>query len=327
MSTSSDNLSRGYATALLSAVVLSTTAIFIRYLTQTYQLPALVLAFWRDVLVCLTLLVVFLVRRLPLLKVERRHLGYLAGYGLVLAIFNSMWTPSVALNGAAVATVLAYTSGAFTVVLGWAVLGERLSQEKIGAVLLSFSGCLLVSGALQTGALHLSPVGIFTGVFSGLCYAVYSLMGRSASQRGLNPWTTVFYTFGFASLYLIAFNLLGRGVLPGAAAQPGDFFWLKTHLTGWFILFLLAAGPTVLGFGLYNISLSYLPCSVANLIVTLEPVFTAVIAYVLLGERMDSVQIGGALLILAGVVILKYPPQTLAANISRRLSHFRDNLA
>ena len=38
------SLTRGYAIALISAVILSTAAIFIRYLTQTYQIPALVLA-------------------------------------------------------------------------------------------------------------------------------------------------------------------------------------------------------------------------------------------------------------------------------------------
>jgi drug/metabolite transporter (DMT)-like permease len=70
-------------------------------------------------------------------------------------------------------------------------------------------------------------------------------------------------------------------------------------------LFLLAAGPTVAGFGLYNVSLAYLPSSVANLILTLEPVFTAAIAYVLLGERLNGVQIGGSLMILAGVVFLR----------------------
>ena len=50
------HLTRGYTIALGAAAVLSTTAIFIRHLTQTYGLPALVLAFWRDGLVCLTLL-------------------------------------------------------------------------------------------------------------------------------------------------------------------------------------------------------------------------------------------------------------------------------
>jgi len=39
------HLSRGYAIALAAAAILSTTAIFIRHLTQTYHIPALVLAF------------------------------------------------------------------------------------------------------------------------------------------------------------------------------------------------------------------------------------------------------------------------------------------
>ena len=47
---------RGYLIAVLSAITLSTTAIFIRYLTQTTHIPALLLAFWRDLLVALNLL-------------------------------------------------------------------------------------------------------------------------------------------------------------------------------------------------------------------------------------------------------------------------------
>ena len=45
--------------------------------------------------------------------------------------------------------------------------------------------------------------------------------------------------------------------------------------------------------------------SVANLIATLEPVFTAIIAYILLGERLSGIQIIGSLLILGGVVFLR----------------------
>jgi len=70
-------------------------------------------------------------------------------------------------------------------------------------------------------------------------------------------------------------------------------------------VFLLAAGPTVIGFGLYNVSLSHLPSSIANLIITLEPVFTIIIAYILLGERLHGVQIVGSGLILGGVVLLR----------------------
>jgi drug/metabolite transporter (DMT)-like permease len=307
------NLNRGYLIALASAVVLSTTAIFIRYLTQTYHLPALVLAFWRDIFVTLTLLIVLGIWKPHLLKVSPHHLSYLIIYGFVLALFNSTWTLSVALNGAAVSTVMAYCSAGFTALLGWWFLKEYLDWGKILAVALSLAGCLLVSGALDQAIWNANVLGIVMGVLSGLCYAVYSLMGRTAAQRGLNPWTTLLYTFGFAAIILMVTNLAAGGSLPGSASAPADFFWLGNALAGWGILFLLAAGPTLIGFGLYNTSLNYLPASIANLIATLEPVFTTVSAYLLFGERLNGIQLIGGLMILGGVVFLRIHENHLAS--------------
>ena len=301
----SSNLTRGYSIALVSAAILSTTAILIRHLTQTYQLPPLVLAFWRDSFVAVTMLLVLGLLAPRQLRVTRQHLLYLIVYGLVLAIFNALWTLSVSLNGAAVSTVLVYCSAGFTALLGWWLLKERLGWAKLLAVGISLGGCVLVSGALDPAAWHANLVGIVTGILSGLGYAIYSLMGRSASQRGLNPWTTLIYTFGLAAVFLLGLNLLPWRLLPGTAVRPADMFWLGNALAGWGILFLLAAGPTVAGFGLYNVSLSYLPSSVANLILTLEPAFTAVIAYVLLGERLSGIQLGGSAMIVGGVVFLR----------------------
>ena len=286
-------LTRGYAIALLSAAILSTTAIFIRYLTQTYHIPPLVLAFWRDLMVALTLLPALALLKPGLLVIRRGQLPFLVFYGFQLAIFNALWTLSVALNGAAVATVLVYCSAAFTAVLGWWLLKERLNWAKGLAILLSLGGCFLVSGALDVSAWNANLLGIFTGVLSGLWYAIYSLMGRAAAQRGLNPWSTLLYTFGAAGLFLLAVNLIPGSFLPGKAARPADFFWLGSAWAGWGVLFLLSAGPTVAGFGLYNVSLALLPSSVANLILTLEPAFTAVTAYLLLGEP-DGPATGGA---------------------------------
>ncbi len=301
----SNRLSRGYSIAVVSAAILSTTAIFIRYLTQTYQIPALVLAFWRDTFVMLTLLPVLGVIRPVFLRISRAHFYYLAGYGFVLALFNSFWTLSVSLNGAAVSTVLVYCSAAFTAFLGWIFLQERLTWAKIVAIAVCLGGCALVSGALEAGAWSGNLSGILTGIASGLFYAIYSLLGRSASQRGLSPWTTLFYTFGFAAFFLLAINMLPGSNIPGSALQLTDFLWLKDSAAGWGILFLLAAGPTVAGFGLYNVSLSYLPSSIANLVVTLEPAFTTVTAYIFLGERLNGTQIGGGLMIMGGVVLLR----------------------
>jgi drug/metabolite transporter (DMT)-like permease len=295
---------RGYSAALGASALLSTTAVFIRFLTNNYQMPPLLLAFWRAFFVVVTLLLFFGWRRFKW-QTDRLHLPYLALYGLVLALFNSFWTLSVALNGAAVATVLAYSSAAFTAVLGWWFLHEKLTWAKGTAVMLALTGCVLVADALNADAWAVNPLGIFTGLLTGLGYAVYSLMGRAAANRGVNPWISLLYAFGFATLVLAGFNLIPGSILPGTAVSPQAFFWLGRTWLGWAILVLLAAGPTVAGFGLYNVSLSLLPSSVANLILTTEPLFTAVLAFALLNERLTALQIGGGLFILGGVLLLR----------------------
>ena len=302
---SQSTLTRGYTVALISAVILSTTAVFIRYLTQTYAIEPLVLAFWRALFVVLTLILALGLLKPALLRIPRTNLPYLVLYGLILAAFNSLWTLSVAENGAAVATVLVYCSAAFTALLGWWLLKERLDWGKIVAVILCLAGCVLVSGALNPSVWQTNLLGILAGVLSGLGYAVYSLMGRSASQRGLNPWTTLLYTFGFATAFLLLLNLFPGDFIPGTASQPSDFFVLGKSVTGWGVLLLLAAGPTVMGFGLYNVALSLLPASIVNLILTTEPVFTAVLAIILLGERLTMPQLIGSLLIMSGVIFLR----------------------
>ena len=70
-------LTRGYTVAFISAVILSTTAILIRMLTQNYHLPALVLAFWREVIVALTMLVALSLLKPALLRVKFSHLRFL----------------------------------------------------------------------------------------------------------------------------------------------------------------------------------------------------------------------------------------------------------
>jgi drug/metabolite transporter (DMT)-like permease len=68
---------------------------------------------------------------------------------------------------------------------------------------------------------------------------------------------------------------------------------------------LLSFGPTLLGFGLYNASMNYLPASITNLLATTEPVLTAVEAYIFLGERLTFIQIAGSVIILIAVLIVR----------------------
>ncbi len=301
---------RGYLICLSGTVMWSFTAIFISYLSRAYQLPALVLAFWRDIFVGGALALVFWLTRPALLRAGRPNLGFLVAYGLVLALFNSLWTVSVVFNGAAVSTVLAYSSAAFTAVLGWRMYGEQLGLRKITAVALSITGTVLVAGALDPAVWQVNPLGIITGLLSGIAFAAYSLMGKASAQREINPWTTLLYAFVFGAVFLLGLNGL-NGILPGGIASR-NLLWLGGALGGWLVLFSLAVIPTIGGYGLYTVSLGYLPVSVANLIATLEPVLTAIWAFLLLGERLTTLQIFGSALIITGVLLLRLRPEPIA---------------
>jgi len=298
------NLARGYAAALLSAVMLSSTAVFIRYLTTEHQMPALVLAFWRDIIAGLTLVIGLGIFAPKLLKMPKGQLGYLIFFGVMFACFNYFWTLSVALNGASVATVLAECAPAFSAVMAVWLLKERLDFVRILSIIVCLAGCVFVAEAYNAEVWNTNLGGIIAGLFSGLTYALYALLGRKSAQRGINPWTSLMYIFWFAALVLLLVNLLTSGWMPGTAPTAAGLL-PRIDLKGWGALIALAAGPTVLGFVLCNISLIYLSPNLTNLILTSEPAFTTVIAYFLLGERLGGWQIVGMVLVIGAVILLR----------------------
>jgi drug/metabolite transporter (DMT)-like permease len=295
---------RGYIIALAGTAIWSASAVFISYLTTRFDMPPLVLAFWRDILVTCSLAAALALFARQLFHLERRHLPFFVLYGFVLAIFNSLWTVSVDLNGAAVATVLIYISPAFTALIGWHWFDESLTASKIAAIVLSLIGCVFASGATDPSVWQLNATGIVIGLGTGLTFTFYSLLGRTSSGKGINPWTATLYSFACGSSFLL---LLQR---------PATLFWLSRPLAhgpggwhetllGWGTMGLLAIGPTLGGYGLYTVSLTYLPASTANLIITLEPAMTAGLAFLFLGERLTLSQLLGGALVLVGVFVLR----------------------
>ena len=302
---SSSQLSRGYIIALTATVIWSTTGIIISYLSKTYSLPSLVLAFWRDLFVSFGMAVGLLVFSRPLFQLDRKHWGFMVWYGLTLAIFNSMWTFSVQYNGAAVATVMAFSSPAMTAILSRIVLKEQFSRIKIVSILLSLAGIIFVSGAYDPAAWNLNPLGIIFGLLSGLLFAIYNLEGKHASDTHIDSWTALLYSFAWATVFLFFFNLGNDLFLTGKGAFA-DLLWLGDSVSGWGLLFFLGVAPTLGGFGLYTLSIRYLSPTTSNLIATLEPAFTAIWAYFLLNEVLTGMQLFGGLLVLMGVILLRF---------------------
>jgi drug/metabolite transporter (DMT)-like permease len=297
--------SHGYIIALTATVIWSTTAIFISYLNVTYQLPSLVLAFWRDLFVSFGMLVGLLLFRRALLRFDQTHWKFMVIYGLVVAIFNSMWTLSVQYNGAAVATVMAFSSPAMTAILSRLVYKETFSRIKIISILLSLTGIVFVSGAYDISAWNLNPLGIIFGLLSGLMFAIYNLQGKAAADRHIDSWTALLYSFAWATVFLFFFNI-GSDLFITNKAPLTDMLWLGDSVSGWGILFFLGVVPTLGGFGLYTLSIRYLSPTTANLIATLEPAFTTVWAYLFLSEALTGAQLTGSLLVLVGVILLRF---------------------
>jgi len=294
---------KGYLIALIGVAIWSATATLIGYLTSRYDFPAFLIAAWRDAFASLSTLIALLVIRRSLLRLPQGQVKFFLIYGVILSVFNATWTVSVVLNGAAVSTVLVYSSAAYTAVIAWRLFGEKLTSIRIFAVVCSLLGCVLVSGAFDTSAWRSNLLGVITGFVSGLLFSIYSLMGKETARRGISSWTALMYTFGIASILLAAYNF----ILPELAGTTLGAARLLPVLDiqGWAYLVLLAVVPTIGGYGLYNLSMNYLPATISNLIATLEPSLTAVQSYFLLGERFSLPQIIGSLLIIFGVVVLR----------------------
>ena len=296
--------SRGFMIALAATIIWSTTGPLISYIVVTYKLPSLVLAFWRDLFVAFGMFVGLLIFNRTLFALDRKHWGLMVWYGISLAVFNSMWTFSVQYNGAAVATVLAFSSPAMTAILSRIIFKETFNRVKVISIALSFIGTILVAGAHNPAMWKLNPLGIIFGLMTGLMFAVYNLQGKTAGDRNIDSWTALLYSFAWATFFLFFFNL-GSDLLITKDPAFSNLMWLGNSLPGWGLLFFLGVAPTLGGFGLYTLSIRYLSPTVSNLVATLEPVFTAVLSYFFLSEVMSNVQLGGSLLLLFGVILLR----------------------
>lgn len=312
----------GLVAAIASVLILSTTGVVIRYLSVEYGLAPLVLAFWRNVFLVLFLGLYLKVCYPSLLKLERRHMPFFVYYGFILSLFNVTWNYSVAATGASIATVLVCLSPVFTLFLARIFLKETLTVIKVLVVAIAFVGAFLVTGNTFTNFGNIPVAGVLWGLMSALCYSGYSLFGRISGNKGLNPWTALLYTFAAAAVFIFIYNRVGFFLF--AAPEKLHFFYLGTDLGGWGYLLLLALGPTLLGFGLCNVSLSKLPATNVSLIMITEPIFTMILAFYLLGEWMSSLQIFGSLLIIGAVGLLYiYENGAVRKEVASRLMTIR----
>lgn len=224
-------------------------------------------------------------------RVERQHLKYFFGTGVVsVVLFTVCYFSCQEICSLAVASILLYTAPAIVVVLSALLWREPVTKKKLLALGLTLVGCALVCGVFS-GALTVTGGGIALGLGAGFFYALYSIFGRYALAH-YGPMTVTVWTFVFAG---VASLVLVRPVELAALAQPS----LALTAVG------LVVCSTVLPYILYTRGLARVEAGKASILASLEPVVASVAGVVLFGEPMSPLTAAGIVCVLAGVYILR----------------------
>lgn len=186
---------------------------------------------------------------------------------------------------AGLAIVIFFSHPILVAVAALPLFKEKLNLHLVLGLLLAITGVGLISG-LTSGAINLSPRGLLLIILCSVCYTIYSLIAQMNVSR-ISPLTL---TNTFA---LIAIVVLYR-----------DFsFVYSLNLEQLTIGFAMAILNTVLSVVLFLKGVQKIGASRATLISTLEPVFTLLLAFLLLGEIFSPLELFGSLLVLISMFL------------------------
>ena len=167
---------------------------------------------------------------------------------------------------------------------------EKLTKEKIIALILTFIGCGCITGAFA-GNLSVSRETFLYGLASGFGYALYSIFGKPATKR-YSALTVSLWCFLFAAAFTLP--------LSGLAAKAPLF----SDLMVWGGILGIGLISCVFPNILYMRGLQQLEAGHAAILATIEPVVAAIVSYLFLGEAFTWQKVLGIVLILSAVPIL-----------------------
>lgn len=295
----------GILLVILATAFWSTSGIFINRVSDGSGVTPVGLAFWRDLGTFTALLIGLAVLRPALLRIKRKDLPWLASMGILsIGLFHVMWNMNVLINGASVATVIQCNAPIFVTLMGWILWGEPLTWRKVFAVGLAIVGTVLIARLGNLDGAQITPLGLVVGLVAAVAYGGFSLFGKKLSGD-YSSWTILLYAFAFATLALLPFQI----------GSPLPWPLQGSVIRDYAALVLLT---TIAGFGLYTIALRLLQASVAAITANTEVPFAAILAYFVLGERLDGWQILGAVLVIGAVILVSLPRNALKMLIYRK---------
>ena len=276
---------------LLAGMLWGSMGLFVRTLNGR-GLASMGIVSLRAIVTAVSMLIYLLIFDRRCLRIKLRDIWCFFGTGILSIIFfNYCYFSAITLTSMSVAAVLLYTAPAIVMVLSYFLFRESFTVRKVMALILTFAGCVLVTGVIGETA-RVSAAGILTGLGAGLGYALYSIFSRYALERGYHSLTITFYTFLIAAIASL-FMTDPVKVISAEASSPGR------------LLFSIAFGVlcTVVPYLTYTLGLTQVENSRASIIASVEPVTATVLGAILFHEQLTFSGVLGMAMVIAALVI------------------------
>jgi DME family drug/metabolite transporter len=283
----------GLAQVCLAGVLWGTGGLGVQVIRDAAPLSVVTISAWRMVIAAVVLLGVLALTRQ--LRTAATLLGsnpaQVATVGICTAAYQALYFGSVVAVGVTVATVVSLGFAPVLVTVVESVRERSVpSPVELGVLALALGGLALVSVSADASAGGDHPVlGVLAALGSGTAYALTTLVGRSLARSARPLALTA------ASTTIGALALLPAAAFTGTGGR--DLVEPTVAAT----LVYLGVMTMALAYGLLYAGLRTTPGSAAVVATLLEPVTAAVLAALLLGERVGPAGLAGVALILLAV--------------------------
>jgi len=209
---------------------------------------------------------------------------------------SSFYFAALERNPASLNGLLLYVYPVMVALLGWLVNRSALSRREWGAMVVALVGVVLTVRGDRGLELAdpIDPLGVAMVLGSAMWYAGYILVSdRFVHTAG--AWvSTVWITLGAGTSFTLA------------GLATGTLDW-SLPPTGWAILLAMIFLSTIMALGTFLAGMRLVGPTAASLLSTLEPVFTVLLAILVLKEAFSPAQGLGGALVLGAVVLLSLP--------------------
>lgn len=286
-----DKQLKGSLQIVLAALLWGTLGVFGRLLGEQGVLPLAIVTI--RILIAffgLVLYWIFAKKKMPYIRKEDWLL--LIVYTILSVVaYNFFYFTAISLIPIAVASILLYLSPAFVLILSVLVLKEQISFRKVISLFIVLIGIFLVVNIQNLEGLNFW--GLLCGIFAGLTFSLYSLLGKKLSENN-ESFSIVTVSFGIGFFGLLIMSIMGN--------QLSFNYSTNAYL----LLIILGLLPTLSAFILYNLGLKNIEASKASIISTIEPITAAVLGYLFLQESLSFNQILGIVIVVLGIAISSF---------------------